>query len=248
MFKLIQYIRIRIIEFARSYKTRILHYLIVFARSLNKMLLDSNSRISNSHIYVAPNSIVDKQSKIANYVSIHDGVVIMNSSISEFTYVQSFSTILNTKIGKFCSIAGGVRIGLSEHPLAFISTSPVFYDSSQLLPKALTNATNDYGKFLETVVEADVWIGQSAIIKSGVRIGVGSVVGAGSVVTRDVPPYTISAGNPARPIRKRFEEELCLILEESHWWELDDSVLSKYASLFEKPKEFINRLRLDGHL
>ena len=248
MFKLIRSISNRIFEFARSYKTRVLRYLIVFPRRLNKMLLARNMRISNSHIYLAPNAIVDKQSIISNYVSIHDGVVIMNSSISEFTYVQSFSTILNTKIGKFCSIAGGVRIGLSEHPLAFISTSPVFYDSSQFLPKALTNASNDYGKFLETVVEADVWIGQGAIIKSGVRIGVGSVVGAGSVVTRDVPPYTISAGNPARPIRKRFEEELCEILEDSHWWELNDSVLSKYACLFEKPKEFINRLKLDGHL
>jgi len=248
MLNSIRQVNIAIIKSLRFRKINILDNFILIPRRLANKLFIRNLKINDSRIYIAPTAIVDGESKIAKHVAIYDGVVIMNSFISEFTYIQSFSTVLNTKIGKFCSIAGGVRIGLSEHPLAFISTSPVFYDSSQFLPKVLTKAKNDYGKFTETVVESDVWIGQSAIIKSGVRIGVGSVIGAGSIVTKDIPPYTICAGNPARPIRKRFDEELCNLLVESKWWELNDSVLSEYASLFENPQEFINKLKLDGYI
>jgi serine acetyltransferase len=93
-----------------------------------------------------------------------------------------------------------------------------------------------------TVIGADVWIGQGVFIKAGVRIGVGAVIGAGAVVTKDVPPYMIAAGNPCRPIRLRFNEEICQKLLESRWWEFDEEKLHELARYFQEPEAFCAHL------
>ena len=89
------------------------------------------------------------------------------------------------------------------------------------------------------VISSDVWIGAGVTVLSGVTIGVGAVVGAGSVVTHDIPPYEIWAGNPARLIRKRFDDETIDAFEKMKWWEWDDNTIEKYADKFTVPSELI---------
>jgi acetyltransferase-like isoleucine patch superfamily enzyme len=202
----------------------------------DKRYLSLGAQVSNgAHIDV--NSTIDKN------VALFDGATLINSSVGAFSYIQSDSIIVNASIGKFCSIAGDVKIGMAEHPLNWVSTSPIFYDMSQPLPMALTEEKNHFGQQIQTSIGSDVWIGQGVIVKSGVSISVGSVIGAGAVVTKDVAPYSIVVGNPARPIRQRFGQEMCDALSISKWWELDSEILRELSVFFKTPEVFLSELQ-----
>lgn len=126
------------------------------------------------------------------------------------------------EIGSFCSIANEVKIGVSEHPTDCLSTSPYFYQ------KLGFKDIKENVKYVSPVkIGNDVWIGQSAFIKGGVCIGDGAVVGAYAVVTKDVPPYAIVAGNPAKLIRYRFSPEIIDALLELKWWNLSEENIKK---------------------
>ena len=131
-------------------------------------------------------------------------------------------------IGKYCSIAAGVKIYLGgEHRTDWVTTYPfnVIDSASRTIPGHPKTKGN-------VVVENDVWIGNEAVILSGVTLGNGCVVGARSVVTKSVPPYTIVAGNPAKVIRTRFSEAVVRELLEIAWWEWpDDKVRSAIPHL-----------------
>ena len=101
---------------------------------------------------------------------------------------------------------------------------------------------HEYSLELRTVIDSDVWIGEMALIKAGVRIGVGAVVGMGSVVTRDVEPYAIVAGNPARIIRKRFDDETIKALLELKWWTMPNSQLKEIAIYFNDVPKLLARV------
>ena len=127
------------------------------------------------------------------------------------------------KIGKFCSIACGAKFLFTSgnHSMQSFSTYtfPIFYEEWGLDGKAIRSAWDNKG---DIVLGNDVWIGYEAVILSGVTIGDGAIVGARAVVTKDVPPYTIVAGVPARPIRKRFDEETIAKLQALRWWDWDE--------------------------
>lgn len=124
------------------------------------------------------------------------------------------------KIGKFCSIACGAKFlfNSANHALGSLSTYtfPIFYEEWGLDRRNVADAWDHKG---DIVVGNDVWIGYEAVILSGVTIGDGAVIGARAVVTKDVPPYTIMGGVPARPIRRRFDEETVETLLRLHWWD-----------------------------
>ena len=121
-------------------------------------------------------------------------------------------------IGKFCQIARGVEFVMNgaNHQMNAVSTFP-FYTLEGWEMDA--PALSDLPLKGDTVIGNDVWIGQDATILPGVRIGDGAIVGAGSVVGRDVAPYSVVVGNPAREIRKRFDDELIALLLEFQWWD-----------------------------
>lgn len=122
-------------------------------------------------------------------------------------------------IGKFCSIACGAKFLFTSanHTMKSLSsyTFPIFFEEWGLDKKDITDAWDNKG---DTTIGNDVWIGFDAVILSGVSIGNGAVVGARAVVTKDVPPYTIVGGVPAKPIRKRFDEQTIARLEAMQWW------------------------------
>jgi len=167
------------------------------------------------------------------------GTRLNGSVLGAYSYVQAGSAVYNSDIGSFCSIAENVTIGLGGHPTFMVSTSPVFYDNTQPLPRSFTQERVFAEASPRTIIGADVWIGQGAIIKAGVRIGVGAVIGSASMVTNDVPPYTIAAGNPCRPIRQRFADDTCRRLIESRWWDFHESKLMNLAPLFSNPDAFL---------
>lgn len=126
-----------------------------------------------------------------------------------------------TQIGRYCSFAKGVRIINANHPMAALSTHPYLYDPA--FGVVSVRAVQEH----DVVIGDDVWIGHNALLTPGVKsVGRGAVIGAGSVVTRDVPPYAIVAGVPARLIRMRFEPDVIALLEKSEWWTRDRAELA----------------------
>ena len=124
------------------------------------------------------------------------------------------------KIGRFCSIACGARFLFTSgnHSLKSLSTYtfPIFFEEWELDRADITSAWDNKG---DIIVGNDVWIGFESVILSGVTIGDGAIIGARAVVTKDVPPYTIVGGVPAKPIRKRFDDETIAALEALRWWD-----------------------------
>ncbi|MDO9056574.1 MAG: CatB-related O-acetyltransferase [Sulfuricurvum sp.] len=185
-------------------------------------------------------SIADFSSILGSYSVLFPDTILIHSSLGRYTYVQSGSVINNAQIGPFCSIAANVHIGLASHPIDGVSSSPVFYDPSQPLPRFLTSSSHYTDNSPTTTVQADVWIGQGAMIKAGLTIGVGAVIGAGALVTRDVEAYSVVGGIPANEIKKRFDNESIQKLLNSKWWELDESTLRRLSPLFSDPHAFLN--------
>lgn len=131
-------------------------------------------------------------------------------------------------IGKFCSIACGAKFifNSANHTLSSLSTYPfpIFFEEWGLDVKDITKAWDNKG---DIVVGNDVWIGYEAVILAGVTIGDGAIIGARAVVTKDVPPYTIVGGVPAKPIRKRFNEETIDTLLKLKWWDWSKERIAK---------------------
>ena len=129
-------------------------------------------------------------------------------SIGRHSYVGEFSHISQyTHIGNFCSIGNLCTIGAQTHPTHFLTSFP--FDE-------ILERTDRY----RTTIGSDVWIGCNSVILAGVEVGHGAVIGAGAIVTKDVPPYAIAVGNPAKVIRYRFPPEIIAGLLETQWWEL----------------------------
>lgn len=184
----------------------------------------------------------DASSILGDFSVLFRNARLVESSLGAYSYIQENTALYNAEIGPFCSIAGNVTIGLPDHPTFMVSTSPVFYDNTQPLPRFLVSENKYPVKIPRTVIGADVWIGEGVRVSAGVRIGVGAVIGAGAMVTKDVPPYTISAGVPAHFLRLRFEEALCKKMFESRWWELSEQRLVALSSCFQDPEAFLYAL------
>ncbi|MEY2702104.1 MAG: hypothetical protein RLY43_737 [Bacteroidota bacterium] len=186
---------------------------------------------------------VDNSSALGDFVKLFENVKIENSEIGKFTYIQANSIIRNTVIGPYCSIATNVIVGPSQHPMHFLSTSPVFYDPRQPLPKFLNDSVIYSEEVKYTRIGADVWIGEGVKILSPVIIGVGSIIAAGSVVTKDVLPYSIVGGVPAKFIKHRFSsQDLIDKLIQSEWWNLPVDTLQNNSHYFSEPLIFLEKL------
>lgn len=191
------------------------------------------------------NNLVDKYSPDSDYFMINNPKY-KGYKIGEWTYgnpnVRKGDSITRLEIGKYCSIASGVQILLGgEHRKDWVTTYPF----NVIFPEARSIEGHPASKG-DITIGNDVWIGLNAIILSGVQIGNGAIIGAGSVVVKNVPAYSIVAGNPAKVLRIRFPIEIIEKLEKIQWWNwpdeqviealpllLDDSIekfISKYSA------------------
>ena len=173
---------------------------------------------------------------------LEDGVVLRNVTmgfsrleVGALTYIRGESELWNvSRIGRFCSIGNGVSLGHDRagHPMDWVSTHPFAHVVERFR----------YSTTVEpTTVGHDVWIGRDAMVLEGVEVGTGSVIAARSVVTRDVPPYAIVAGMPARILRYRHPPELIDGLLESQWWQWPVERLRMLS--LDRPEVFLQELK-----
>ena len=172
--------------------------------------------------------------KLEEYVQISPKVNISSSvQIGKATYISPYTTIdSNVKIGRYCSIAPNVFIAPGEHYSTFITTHPILFDSvwrKKISVHEKNESVNIIGRLNEsTIIGNDVWIGLNAIIMRGIKIGDGAIVGAGAIVTKDVEPYSIVAGVPAKFIKYRFNKnEIEELSKLEKWWNLPMDKLEK---------------------
>lgn len=208
------------------------------------------SRINNKRISLL--SFFDKDSIISPLAKINRFVFLNNSSIGAFSFIGHNSKFNNVKVGKYSSISANVYAGLYSHPINFFSTSPIFYRPKNGSGTKWVNKLlfDDEPKIID--IGNDVWIGINVTIISGVKIGDGAIIASHSVVTKDVPPYAIYGGVPAKFIRYRFEYQMIDSLLKLKWWHLPISVLKRNAENLAVPLDNyildkLNKLRLDGH-
>ena len=162
---------------------------------------------------------------------------VINTSFGKYSYCGYNCTLINCNIGRYCSISDNVLIGLGHHPIDWVSTSPAFYRGKDSIPKDIAKLDYDT-QSLKTVIGNDVWIGANVLIKDGITIEDGAIIGMGSVVTKNVPAYSIVAGNPARVIRMRFSDQTIEKMLKIRWWDLDKKQIAKLAPFVDQPDKF----------
>ena len=153
------------------------------------------------------------------------GILGANSYISSSCHIADS----NSRIGKFCSIARNVAIGTTTHPLEMLTTSPISYSDISKLTGGMVFPDEKKVSWQgrkPVFIGNDVWIGLNAVIMDGVKIGDGAVIGSGAIVTRDIPPYAIAVGVPARVIKYRFPEETVNRLLKTRWWDQPEEVIA----------------------
>ena len=207
-------------------------------------------KLKKNNVFIDNSAIVDRNTLFEGYNKIMQKTVVLNSSLGIGTYIHRNSDLEKCKIGKWCSIAPEVKIIKGNHPTRkYVSTYPLFYSKRfNINLNFKTKNTFDEFSYVDgenkwfCEIGNDVWIGEKSSIINGVKIGNGAIVAAGSVVTKDVPPYAIVGCVPAKIIRYRFSDEQIKKLEKIQWWNKDIIWLNKNADLFNDIETFLEEI------
>ena len=173
--------------------------------------------------------------KLGAYTEVGARTILLEVTMADYSYVVNDAQITYTPIGKFCSIAAMTRINPGNHPMQRASQAHFTYRASTYFPDESDDAEFFAWRRSHHVdIGHDVWIGHGAVVLPGRNVGTGAVVAAGAIVTRDVPAYTIVAGNPARIVKQRFPEDVAARLSELGWWDWDHETLRRALPDFRK--------------
>jgi phosphonate metabolism protein (transferase hexapeptide repeat family) len=176
-----------------------------------------------------------QETRLGAYCEVGARTMLLDVEMGDYSYVVNDAQITYTTIGKFCSIAAMTRINPGNHPMHRATQAHFTYRSSAYFPGETDDAEFfAWRKSYRIHIGHDVWIGHGAIVLPGRNIGTGAVIAAGAIVTKDVPAYTIVGGNPARPIKRRFPEEIANRLARLAWWDWDHEALRAALPDFRK--------------
>lgn len=185
-----------------------------------------NDKIEIQHPYYKDDQLIEiqKEIEIESYCTFWGRAGYRIVSMGAFSYSNSNLPLI-VSAGRYCSIGAGLQVLGDRHPLEWITTSPSLYAPNSGLVKALVEDTGRGSTFREydrthlpVKIGNDVWIGQNVTLAQGIKIGDGAIIAGNALVTKDVPPYVIVGGNPAKIIRKRFDDEAIELLLSSQWW------------------------------
>lgn len=197
------------------------------------------TRLAEAGMSAAAGVIVRTALQFERPVRVWDSVMLNNVAIGAFSYIAPGCTLHTVRIGRYCSLGDGIAV-LSDHHTGWLTTSTVAYRdmfgpgfSREAYPADARPAIRPIR------VGNDVWIGAGVKLKGGVTIGDGAIVAAGAVVTKDVPPYAIVGGVPARVIRMRFDADLVERMRRVAWWQYD---LSRLDLPFERPHDALDAI------
>ncbi|MFC7371386.1 CatB-related O-acetyltransferase [Fictibacillus iocasae] len=193
----------------------------------------------------------DRNTKFENRTIISSLTDIRGSAIGYGSFLGKKCDLRNVKVGRFCSIAAGVKIVRGSHPThTFVSTHAAFYSPKRKLLSLVDSVPKNFNfhkiikgnKNLDAIIGNDVWIGEDVKIIKGVTIGDGAIIGTGAIVTKDIEPYTINVGIPARTIKLRFQEDEIEFLKAIEWWTYSEADLKKLGKYFSDIKLFKEKL------
>jgi phosphonate metabolism protein (transferase hexapeptide repeat family) len=188
----------------------------------------TNDPLSEKHLGEEPSihrTASVRASTFGRYCEVGARTKVAESSFGDYAYVVNDSDIIYTDVGKFCSIAAHTRINPGNHPLQRVALSHFTYRSSSYDLGQDDPDFFNWRRSFRCVMGNDVWIGHGAIVLPGVKLGNGAAVGAGTVVTKDVPHFAIVVGNPGRVLRYRFEPAIIAALERIAWWDWEHEQL-----------------------
>ncbi len=182
--------------------------------------------------------------KLGCYVEINERVVLRDVIVGDFSYFERNSEAIYSDIGRFCSIASHVCLNALEHPMERLSTHKITYRPNEYFRyMSLDSSFRERRCAKRVIIGHDVWIGHGAVIMPEVTIGHGAIIGANAVITKDVLPYTIVAGVPAKLLRMRFSNHVIQMLLEMAWWNWSlDKIYSALPDMQNLPIEaFIHK-------
>lgn len=175
-----------------------------------------------------------RDSRLGRYTEVGERTTVAETVMGDYSYVVNDSQIIYSEIGKFCSIAAMTRINPGNHPLERVALSHFTYRSSAYGLGEDDPELFAWRRSFRVRMGHDVWIGHGAIVLPGITLGNGAAVGAGAVVTKDVPEYAIVVGSPERVLRYRFEEPIRAALNRIAWWDWTHDQLRERMPDFRK--------------
>lgn len=164
---------------------------------------------------------------LGNFTDIAERVTLADCTIGDYSYVERHVEAIYTTIGKFCAIAADVRLNALNHPFERISQHKITYRPNEYFVGAKVDKNfREHRQNARVKIDHDVWIGHGAIVLPGLTIGHGAIIAAGAVVTKNVEPYAIVAGVPAKPIKWRFNKSIRERIILLQWWDWDHDKLA----------------------
>lgn len=184
-------------------------------------------RVLGTEPCIHPSAHVKPDCQLGAWTEVGERTSLCETELGDYSYICKDGDVIYTTIGRFCSIAAQVRINPGNHPLERAALHHFTYRSELFELGEDDPSFFDWRRESHVTIGNDVWIGHGATIMPGITIGDGAVIGSGAVVTKDVDAFTIVAGVPGKPLRKRFDDATCAKLAALKWWDWPHDVLKE---------------------